>query len=799
MAIKKASSAKGKKAPSKKSSRKKSSSKNKNGFFSFLKPFLIFLLVVFFFGFLLWTALLDHQVREKFEGKRWSVPAKVYSRPLELFVGLQIHPADLLAELSRLQYKESASANTGHVGNFSMKIINPDSAHFSIVTRGFVFSDGEQSSQHIRLEIKDNFIVDSNHAIGRLEPQLIGGIYPSHNEDRVLINLQQTPRYLIETLVLVEDREFFNHRGVSPKSILRAAAVNVFSGQVKQGGSTLTQQLVKNFFLSNDRTFSRKLNEAMMSVLLESHYTKNEILEAYLNEVNLGQAGKVGVHGFGLASQHYFGLSIENLDLHQIALLVAIVKGPSFYDPRRHPERAVERRNWVLALMAENKFISENEFLRYKKKTLDLTKSSTLQHEKYPAFLSLVKHQLNAHYSNQDLQTEGLRIFTSFDPVLQNKAETSVIKTLEKLRTSKAPNLEAAMLVIDPQTSEVLALVGGGDVRGAGFNRVLDAKRAVGSLVKPAIYISALQTGKYHWASLIDDNIIFIDKRGLIKTGVNETEKNKNSNLWSPRNFDNKVHGINGEVPMIESLAKSYNQASVSLGMEIGLPEVIKTLKNLGISADMDPLPSLLLGSIELSPFEVTQMYQTIASGGFNAPIKAIREVQDAHGNLLNHYPFVIEQVLDKETAFLIHAGLQEVVKSGTAYSLNEYLPAELALAGKTGTTNDQRDSWFVGYSGNMLATVWVGNDDNTVTPYTGSSGALKVWTHFAINFPMQAGRTQVAEGIDWFWIDYQTQKLSDDSCETAVYVALIEASAPESYSKCGKGSSKGLMRLLGF
>jgi penicillin-binding protein 1B len=784
-----------KKTPSKKSiANKKATKKSKLALFT---PFIIFFSALFFLGFILWSALLDNEVREKFEGKRWSVPAKVYARPLEIFVGLQIHPSDLLAELRRLQYQKTKTIPTNK-GSFSIKVFNANSADFLIVTRGFNFSEGEQNSQTIKIEIRDKYVSASSHAIGRLEPQLIGGIYPSHNEDRVLIQLSQTPEYLIETLVLVEDREFFNHFGVSPKGILRAAIVNLFSGRVKQGGSTLTQQLVKNFYLSNERTLIRKVNEAMMSVLLESHYSKNEILEAYLNEVNLGQVGKRGIHGFGLASQHYFSSEVENLELHQVALLVALVKGPSFYEPRRNPERALERRNLILKLMAENGFISEQQLQIYIKKDLSLTESSSLRHKQYPAFLSLVKQQLNADYSIENLQSEGLRIFTSFDPIVQSKAEQSVTEIIGRLRVKSVPDLQGAMLVIAPQTAEVLSLVGGADVRSAGFNRVLDARRAVGSLVKPAVYIKALEIKQYHWGTLIDDSLIYVDRHGTVESEIDDSVE-KDQELWSPKNFDNIVHGTEGKVPLIEAMSKSYNQATVRLGMSVGVSEVIQTLRALGIESDIGNFPSLLLGAIELSPFEVTQMYQTIASGGFNTPIRAIREVQNAQGEQLNRYSFTIEQVLDKDIAYLIHAGLQEVVKTGTSRSINNYLAKDLAIAGKTGTTNDLRDSWFVGYGGNMLATVWVGNDDNAETPYTGSSAALKVWTHFAINFPLQAARTKPPEGVEWVWFEPYTQSLSAEGCEGAIFIPIKSNLIPTETSSCGKPSKGNLKRFFGF
>ena len=778
---------------------KKATSKN---FDYLLKPAFIFFTGFFLLAFLLWVALLDFRVRDKFEGKRWTVPAKVYSRPLEIYQGLKIHPSDLLDELRRLQYQESK--NPDRPGTFKINIRSATSARLEIYTRGFDFSDALQKSEKLMIEISDQHIISSNQELIRLEPQLIGGIYPGHNEDRILIKLEDTPDFLIETLILVEDRLFFNHYGVSPKSILRAAFVNFFSGRVKQGGSTLTQQLVKNFYLSHERSLNRKVNEAVMALLLEAHYSKNEILEAYLNEVNLGQVGKRGIHGFGLAAQHYFATDIKSLDLHQVALLVALVKGPSFYEPRRNPERAKERRNLVLSLMVENAFITEQQYKLYAAKDLDLTEESSLRHQNYPAFLDLVKRQLTNDYSDAVLQSEGMRIFTSFDPLIQTQAERSLLESIEHLKSLKNKNdnnLQGAMVVISPQTGEVLALVGGTDVRVLGFNRALDAKRPVGSLLKPAIYMTALNSRQYHWASLISDEIVVVDKMGEVENKTIDMQLVENQkDYWVPKNFDHRVHGKNGQVTLIEAMSNSYNQASVRLGLDLGVHEVIKSLRTLGIESHIPSYPSMLLGAVDLSLFEVTQMYQTIASGGFRTKLRAIRDVQNAQGKPLTRYPFNIEQVLEPDLAYLLNAGLQEVIKSGTATSVNRYLSADLALAGKTGTTNDSRDSWFVGYAGNMLATVWLGNDDNSETHYTGSSGALKIWTHFAINFPLQANNILVSENIQWAWIEPELQLLSESGCEGAIYVPLRVEEIPAEKSVCAKRVSKpALRRIFGF
>lgn len=796
---KKKSGSKKKPGPKKKPSakkkpplKKKKSKKGKKTSSHLLKPVFIFLGSALFLVFCLWVALLDFQLREKFEGKRWSVPAKVYSRPLELYQGSEIGASDLIAELQHLQYEESQSL--GKPGSFIVKRQGKE-YEIEIRTRGFNFSDQFEPSQDLVVKVSDHNILSINTALTRLEPRLIGGIYPSHNEDRVLINLQQTPAFLIEALVLIEDRIFFEHFGVSIKGTLRAAFVNIFSGKFKQGGSTLTQQLVKNFYLTNERTLSRKIKEALMALLLESHYSKNEILESYLNEIHLGQIGKHGIHGFALASEHYFGQQIETIELHQVALLVAIVKGASFYEPRRNPERALKRRNMVLSILKENAFITEEEYLYYHDKPLDVTPESAIRYKGYPAYLDLVKRQLKQDYSDTDLRSEGLRIFTGFDPVLQAKSERALVETIETLKqrgTSQIDKLDGAMVVISPQTGEVQALVGGTDVRLSGFNRALDASRPVGSLLKPAIYLTALESGRFNWASIIDDSPVFVNDAGVMSDEILDDDKS-----WNPKNFDRKSHGLNGNIPMIEGFSKSYNQASVRLGLELGVPEVIKTLKRLGLNKDIKPYPSVLLGALNLTSFEVAQMYQTIAGGGFNTPLRAIREVQNAQGEQLKSYPYVVEQVVSPENAYLIQVGLQEVVNSGTARSLYRYLPRDLKLAGKTGTTNNQRDSWFVGYSGNLLAAVWLGNDDNTETSFTGSSGALKVWSHLAINSKLEAGDDFPPEDIVWEWLDPMKGELSASTCAGAYFLPLRVEDVPLERSACAMSKQKSPIRKL--
>ncbi len=379
---------------------------------------------------------LDAIVQEKFSGKRWTIPAKVYARPLELFVGQKLSKNDFLTELDALGYRrESAVSGPG------VAAVNGNTVDLN--TRGFQFYEGAEQAQPVRVRFSGDYVAELSSTNGsklpvvRLEPLLIGGLYPKNLEDRILINIDQAPPFLLDTLVTVEDRDFYHHFGVSPKSIARAMWVNTSSGQMRQGGSTLTQQLVKNFYLTNERSLSRKLTEAMMALLLELHYDKREILEAYLNEVFVGQDGQRAVHGFGLASQFFFSQPLAELKLHQVALLVGMVKGPSAYNPRRYPERALERRNLVLDLLEQQGVATAEQVSAAKKMPLGVTKRGSLADSSFPGFLDLVKRQLREDYRDEDLTEEGLRIFTSFDPILQMKSEAAVGETFKRLAGRK--------------------------------------------------------------------------------------------------------------------------------------------------------------------------------------------------------------------------------------------------------------------------------------------------------------------------------------------------------------------------
>lgn len=711
---------------------------------------------------------LDAVVQEKFSGKRWTIPAKVYARPLELFVGQKLDKNDFLAELDALGYRRERSVS----GPGGASVAGND---IELHTRGFQFYEGAEQSQRLRVRFSGDFVAGLSSANGsalpvaRLEPVLIGGLYPAHNEDRILIKLDQVPPYLVETLVAVEDREFFNHFGVSPKSIARAVWVNLTAGQVRQGGSTLTQQLVKNFYLTNERSMTRKITEAMMAVLLELHYDKQEILEAYLNEVFLGQDGRRAVHGFGLASQYFFGQPLAELKLPQVALLVGMVKGPTYYNPRRNPERALERRNLVLDLLAEQQVISADEAAKAKQAPLGVTQRGSMADSSYPAFLDLVKRQLREDYRDEDLTEEGLRVFTSFDPVLQLKAEQAMSETLKRLGKA-TEGVEGAMIVTNPETGEIQAMLGSRQPGFAGFNRALDASRPIGSLIKPAIYLAALEKpSQYTLTSLLEDEPFSV--------------KGADGQVWKPQNYGRQAYGT---VYLYQALANSYNLSTARLGLDLGVPNVLKTLERLGASPKWPAYPSMLLGAGGLRPIEVADMYQTLANGGFNTPLRGIRSVLTADGEPLKRYPFQIQQRFDPGAIYLTQYAMQRAMREGTGRSAYNRLPQSLNLAGKTGTTNDSRDSWFAGFSQDLLAVVWLGRDDNGKTSLTGASGALQVWTDFmrrADPLPLQM---PVPDNVTYAWVDARSGLGTDERCPDAVQMPYIRGSEPAPGPGCG-------------
>jgi len=733
--------------------RKKTSKKIKK---SLLKLWMIQLLVILGCLFLSYCVWIDFQIRKDFEGKRWSVPARVYAQPIELYAGRKFEQKVLIERLKSAAYLPVLKLTKP--GQFSSR-----ASVIDLYTRQFYYWDGFEQARKIRIHIHNKHIakitaLDNGEAVQiiRLSPALIGKIFPLHDEDRVLVAYKEIPDALIKTLIAVEDRHFFEHIGIDPKGILRSLFANLLAGKITQGGSTLTQQLIKNMFLTRERTFSRKLNEVLMALMLEYHYSKQSILAAYVNEIYLGQNGARSIHGFGTAAEFYFSKPLGELNIAEIALLAGMVKGASYYNPRKNPQRALARRNLVLKLLQQQNFINASELKRASSTPLAVTKKPDWSSAKYPAYLDLVRRHIKRDYRIDDLRNEGLQIHTTLDVDKQETAQNSVkfsLSKLDKERGFKSGSLQSAVVMVEQHNGEVLALVGDRNKHRNAFNRALDAKRPIGSLVKPAIYMTALEhAGKYNVLSSLDDSSIVL--------------KQANGKSWEPKNYDNRTHG---SVPLVRSIAKSYNISTVRLGMTLGLENVIKTLKNLGVTSSIPKLPSILLGALNLSPYEVTQMYQTIASGGLQIRLKTIRAVLDKEGNPLRHYDLAVREYVEPQTAFLTQYLLTEVVKNGTARRLTRELPSLMPLAGKTGTTNALRDSWFAGFGDRLLAVVWVGRDDNQTAKLTGSTGAMQIWLDMMKKIKPEPLNLLEPQEIEWY--EFPDMSNSPNSCaQTKAY-----------------------------
>jgi len=690
---------------------------------------------------------LDTTITRTFEGRRWSVPAVIYAQPLELFPGALLSMREAVHELDRLGYRETQGVPPP--GSFARS-----GNQLDVHLREFRFIEGQRSNQRIRIRFSQDAIVEVANVRGEqvplisLDPAAIGSFFPSHGEDRIVLAPEHVPVLLTETLKAVEDKNFDTHPGFDLEGMLRALWVNLRAGEVQQGGSTLTQQLVKSYYLSNRRTLERKLREIGMAIILDARFPKEEILNAYVNEIFLGQDGRRAVHGFGLGSQFYFNKPIDELGADEIALLVAVIRGPSYYNPYRHPDRALARRDFVLDRMLESQLISSAEHAAARQQPLKLARGARLGATYYPAYMDLVRRQLADQYQEQDLTSSGLRIFTNLNPPVQEGVEQALARTLtelEKARKLPADSLQGAAVVRSVQTGEVLAVAGGRVAGFDGFNRALNARRPIGSLVKPAVYLKALESG-YHLASIVDDAPVTLTQNGQ---------------TWSPNNYDRRV---NGPVPLVRALGDSLNLATVRLGLKLGVDAIADRIEALSGHKVDNRFPSLLLGAEAMTPLEVSALYGTIASGGFYMEPKAVIAVVDESGEQLSRRSLQVAPRIAPDAAMNLIEGMKIVMRNGTGASSPF---ARSGTAGKTGTTDDYRDSWFAGFDSLHLVVTWVGTDDNKPTKLSGATGALKVWD--AIMQELAVRPLQPSPSNTLRSIDYASGLLADERCAREV------------------------------
>ncbi|MEO8670434.1 MAG: penicillin-binding protein 1B [Tahibacter sp.] len=711
---------------------------------------------------------LDAQVRARFDDLSWETPTRVYARSLDLAAGMPLSAESLLLELGAARYDEVTGARMP--GSFMR-----DGNRFVIARRAFASLDGFEKSLRVEIVLGANQVtslrdIDSGKALNRvrLDPARIATLYGAEQEERRVAKLGQMPPLLVSGLQAVEDRDFKHHHGIAMGAILRASWANLKAGHVVQGGSTLTQQLVKNLFLDRSQNFLRKGNEALLSLIIEARYDKQRILEAYINEIFLGQQGGQAVHGFAAASEFYFGRELNTLRAPDVALLVGLVQGPSYYDPRRYPERALSRRNLVLQQFNETGLIDPDEYARARATPLTISETPGLPRNRFPGFLDLVRVQLTRDYDDAALRGAGLIVLTTLAPATQMLAERAMDEAMTALG-KKQTDTQAALLVTGAHDGEVQAVIGDRTPDEPGFNRALDARRPIGSLVKPFVYLVALaQPQRYSLASIVEDAPISVPQ--------------PNGKTWMPQNSDKEAHG---RVTLLDGLNHSYNLATVRLGLLLGVDRVRALLMSFGFTTPINPNPSLLLGAQELSPFEVTQLYQYFAADGHALPVSAVRGVLDLQGRPLHRYgvkPGAGDYV---EAARLVSYALQQVTTSGTAHAVADGGMGALHAAGKTGTSDDARDSWFAGYTGAHLAVVWVGRDDNKPTGLMGATGALKIWMALFRKLPTMPLDVRLDQGIEMAWVDPESGHRTQPECRGARRLPFLSGYVPQEEDHC--------------
>lgn len=755
-----------------KSSRKSSVKSKKKIKSSFLKrityAFFKWGLILSLLGsipFSIWVWWLNGQVVSRFEGQKWQVPSEVYSAPIILKSGAPWKKQDLESLLEEAGYRFGRnSQKIGWAARSTLKV----SAHL----RAYVDHLGFHESQRRIFSFTDGRLViqkinGDRVAEARIEPQRIGFLYGGNTESRQILTYDEIPKPLLDILIAVEDKDFYDHWGISLTGIARAAIVNLTHGSRRQGGSTLTQQLVKNMYLSSERTYSRKLTEVVMSLLLEYHYSKEAIITAYINEVYLAQLGNSALHGFSAASQHFFGRPINELNIDEFALLIGMVKGPSLYNPQRSPNRAKARRNTVLEVLREQGRLASSDYNSLIKQPIRLA-SKKKSRSVYGDYLDLVAMQLSRDFDEITLATKNLRIYTGVDIRAQRAASSAMRRQVTQLakHDSRLKGLQGAMVVTDRLSGQVRAIVGSSGNQYTGFNRALGAVRPIGSLVKPPLYLSALATGRYTWWTEIED------KRLRFNVG---------GEIWAPENYDHKTHGT---VHLYEAMAKSYNLATVSLAQDIGFDRVGDTLRQLGVKRPFTMHPAMALGALELSPFEVSRLYQPIVSQGSSSELGVVLAVMDQDDRLLKRFDQHNDIPFTDALLAVTLDGMTKTPKIGTARAAQAVFP-RLNFAAKTGTTNLQKDSWYIGITGDYSTVVWLGDDDNVPLSITGSSGAQKVWIDFTQNtnpislpdrLPYGAARFNVLDG---------KFEIASNRCKNKIPLAFILGTEPKDSASC--------------
>jgi len=690
-------SKKSKKLPVKKNSRK---NKATNRYFLRLSIWFIPGLIVGLF--VPWYFYLQFVVNSLFVEYHWTTPSSIYAREMSLYDGKKINPKEINHELQILGYKKTSHAS--HAGEYSL-----NNNHYNIFTKGFRFLDKSEKPTRARFHLANNTIQALSQSIVRLEPLLIGHFYSNQLQNRQPIALNRVPNTMVKGLQAIEDRNFKHHGGVDIFGIMRAMVRNLFAGKIVQGGSTITQQLIKNRLHYRSKSWLRKANEAVAALMLERKFDKGEILESYFNEIYWGQEGNIAIHGINQAAAYYFSKKPKQLTIAEQALLIGMAKGPSWYHPIKQKNRALQRRNTVLNAWYETTVINKQQWQQAKATAIEVSINDSFSNQQYKDFIGLVKQQLSQSFSAQQLNQQGMKIFTTVNPYLQYQ----LLNTLQWHTNLLGENLQSSAVVSDAQTGDILAIKGSKE-KYSYYNRAILSKRQIGSLIKPFVYLAALE--KLPSFQLSDT---IYDKPVKVKT--------KRGEYWQPKNWDNKSLG---KMTAMQALVNSRNQATVNLGLKVGISQFVNFLESLGLNINRTNHPSVLLGATELTSLEVTNLFLILSSEAKVQHLLSIKYILGKDHKLLGKVKRQNNLNLSKQSLKQVKSALQQVTTIGTAAKLTHKYGFK-NIYGKTGTTNQGKNSWYVGFDQQYLATFWVGKDNNTATALSGGSGAMLLWANW--------------------------------------------------------------------
>ena len=735
-------------------------------------------------GLILYGWYLSAKVEKRFVGRRWSIPSTVFSDITILYPGQRINRSLFNKKLNSLGYREvshnSLKKGEKKTESSEVTIYLHDLKMPSLSRKGFPVSIRFLQN---KIESINNTDTGKPVPILELEPEEIMQFFGPEREKRHLVSIHQVPEYLIYAVLAAEDGRFYKHHGIDPRGILRALYTNLRHGAIRQGGSTLTQQLAKNYFLTPERTLSRKINEAILSVIIEAIYEKNEILEIYLNEIYLGQKGSVSINGVGAASSFYFDKPVSKLSLPEAATIAGLIKGPNHYSPYVDKSRCKDRRNIVLNAMHRKGWIAGDKLktaLSAKVKAAGFN----LQGKKAPYFIDYLSGQIETLYPAEVLNSMGLSIYTTLDTQVQAAAELALEKGLARLeksipalrRKKVEEKLQGAVIVVQPKTGYILAMVGGRNYTASQFNRIIQSLRQPGSAFKPLIYLTGLE--EFTPASRLSNE----PKTYMV-----------NNKVWEPQNFSPSDEF---NVSMRMALAKSYNLATVDLAMKTGLEKIVNTAANFHFSTPFKPYPSLALGAFEVIPIELARAYCVFAADGMLPYPLSLKDVTDENKKLLKQKHMNIERLTSPAKAFIISSMLRSVTTEGTARSLISR-GISWPVAGKTGTTNNFRDAWFVGYTPDILALVWVGFDNQDSIFSTGSAAALPIWADLMNSVPQYVSGNwyKMPPGVLKETICSESGLLAHKGCPESMEEIFLKGNVPTVF--CPIHNKPGLFRRL--